>query len=108
MRSKKGFTLVECLISLLIISVVGLSAIYITNGYLKNAHLRDDHMKEMIENIDTVERLKAEVTRKGQLQEFVNNNPNVTIFEINPKLYKIEVGDSRKLTVIMRVGDDGG
>jgi len=107
MKKKKGFTLVECLISLLIISAVGLSAMYIVNGYLKNTYLRDVQTKEMIQNIGTVERLKADIKTKDELQEFANNNPNIVIFEINSKLYKVDVGKNSKLTVIMRVGADG-
>ena len=106
MKRKKGFTLVECLISLLIISAVGLSATYIVNGYLKNTHLCDVQTKEIIQNIGTVERLKADIKTKDELQEFANNNAYIAIFEINPKLYKVDVGKSRKLTVIMRVGAD--
>lgn len=107
MNKKKGFTLVEVLVSLLIISAVGLSAIYITNGYLKNTYLRDVQTKEMIQNIDTIERLKADVKTQAQLQAFINSNPNIGSVAISTNLYKIDVGINKKLTFVMRVGADG-
>lgn len=102
---KRGFTLIEVLVSLLIISAVGMSSIYVANGYLKNTHLRDTHAQELVRNIDTVEKLKATVKTKTELTEFADAHTDIILTEITDSLCKVTVGSERKLTFVMRVGD---
>ena len=56
---KSAFTLVESLISLLIISAVGMAVVD-----------RDVQMQTVLDNISTVEKLRAEVKTLPQLYEF--------------------------------------
>ena len=67
---KSAFTLVESLISLLIISAVGMAVVVFTSAYLKTTFDRDVQMQTAHKNISTVEKLRAEVKTLPQLYEF--------------------------------------
>ena len=67
---KSAFTLVESLISLLIISAVGMAVVVFTSAYLKTTFDRDVQMQTVLDNISTVEKLRAEVKTLPQLYEF--------------------------------------
>lgn len=67
---KSAFTLVESLVSLLIISAVGMAAMVFTSAYLKTTYDRDVQMKAVLSNISTAEELRAEVKSLPQLYEF--------------------------------------
>lgn len=70
MMKKSAFTLVEILVSLLIISAVGTSVMFFSSAYIKTCYERDIQISETISNISTVENLKAEVDTLLQLYEF--------------------------------------
>lgn len=70
---KSAFTLVESLISLLIISAVGMAVTVFSSAYLKTTFDRDVQMKTMLDNISTVETLRAEVKTLPQFYEFSKN-----------------------------------
>lgn len=67
---KSAFTLVESLISLLIISAVGMAVVVFSSAYLKTTFDRDVQMQTVLDNISTVENLRAEVKTLPQLYEF--------------------------------------
>ena len=67
---KSAFTLVESLVSVLIISAVGMSALVFSSAYLKTTFERDTQMQAVMTNISTVEKLRAEVKTLPQLYEF--------------------------------------
>lgn len=67
---KSAFTLVESLVSLLIISAVGMAALVFSSAYLKTTYERDVQMKSVMSNVSTVEKLRAEVRTLPQLYEF--------------------------------------
>lgn len=67
---KSAFTLVESLISLLIISAVGMAVVVFSSAYLKTTFDRDVQMQMVLDNISTVEKLRAEVKTLPQLYEF--------------------------------------
>lgn len=67
---KSAFTLVESLVSLLIISAVGMAALVFSSAYLKTTFERDVQMKSVMSNVSTVEKLRAEVRTLPQLYEF--------------------------------------
>lgn len=67
---KSAFTLVESLISLLIISAVGMAVVVFSSAYLKTTFDRDVQMQTVHDNISTVEKLRAEVKTLPQLYEF--------------------------------------
>ena len=67
---KSAFTLVESLVSVLIISAVGMAALVFSSAYLKTTFERDMQMKTVMSNVSTVEKLRAEVKTLPQLYEF--------------------------------------
>jgi len=67
---KSAFTMVEAMVSLLIVSAVGLAAMRLTSSYLKNTHERDLQINAYISNINTAETLRAGVRTLPQLYEF--------------------------------------
>ena len=67
---KSAFTLVESLISLLIISAVSMAVVVFSSAYLKTTFDRDVQMQTVLDNISTVEKLRAEVKTLPQLYEF--------------------------------------
>ena len=70
---KSAFTLVESLVSLLIISAVGMAALVFSSAYLKTTFERDVQMKAVMSNMSTVEKLRAEVRTLPQLYEFAQD-----------------------------------
>jgi len=71
---KKGYTLAEGLVSMLIISAIGVSAMYIANGYFKQTYVRDLQTTQVIENINIIEKLKSEVHTLPQLYTFAGEH----------------------------------
>ena len=67
---KSAFTLVESLVSLLIISAVGMAALVFSSAYLKTTFERDVQMKTVMSNVSTAEKLRAEVRTLPQLYTF--------------------------------------
>ena len=67
---KSAFTLVESLVSLLIISAVGMAAVVFSSAYLKTTFERDVQMKTVMSNVSTAEKLRAEVRTLPQLYTF--------------------------------------
>ena len=67
---KSAFTLVESLVSLLIISAVGMAALVFSSAYLKTTFERDVQMKAVMSNVSTAEKLRAEVRTLPQLYTF--------------------------------------
>lgn len=70
MNKKSGYTLIEGLVSMLIIGVVGITAMSFASGYFKDTYKRDIQTKAVIANINTLEKLKAEVATPSQLYTF--------------------------------------
>lgn len=70
---KSAFTLVESLVSLLIISAVGMAALVFSSAYLKTTFERDVQMKAVMSNVSTIEKLRAEVQTLPQLYEFAQD-----------------------------------
>ena len=67
---KSAFTLVESLVSMLVISAVGMAALIFSSAYLKTTFDRDVQMQAVMSNVSTVEKLRAEVKTLPQLYEF--------------------------------------
>ena len=67
---KSAFTLIESLVSVLIISAVCMAALVFSSAYLKTTFERDVQMKSVMSNVSTVEKLRAEVRTLPQLFEF--------------------------------------
>jgi len=67
---KSAFTLVESLVSMLVISAVGMAALIFSSAYLKTTFDRDVQMQAVMLNVSTVEKLRAEVKTLPQLYEF--------------------------------------
>ena len=67
---KSAFTLVESLVSVLIISALGMAALVFSSAYLKTTFERDVQMKTVMSNVTTIEKLRAEVKTLPQLYEF--------------------------------------
>lgn len=71
---KKAFTLVESLITMLIISAVLIVSLYVLCSYYNYAHMRNTQMLQITKNINLVEQLKSEVHTVSDLYEFFINN----------------------------------
>lgn len=67
---KSAFTLVESMVSMLIISAVAMAALLFSSAYLKITFERDVQTKSVMTNISTIEKLRAEVKTLPQLYEF--------------------------------------
>ena len=67
---KSALTLVESLVSMLIISAVAMAALVFSSAYLKTTYERDVQMKSVMTNVSTIEKLRAEVKTLPQLYEF--------------------------------------
>ena len=67
---KSALTLVESLVSMLIISAVAMAALVFSSAYLKTTFERDVQMKSVMTNVSTIEKLRAEVKTLPQLYEF--------------------------------------
>ena len=67
---RSAFTLVESLVSMLIISALGMTALIFSSAYLKTSYIRDVQMKTVMSNVSEIENLRAEVKTLPQLYEF--------------------------------------
>jgi prepilin-type N-terminal cleavage/methylation domain-containing protein len=98
---RNGFTLVESLVSALIIGVVGMSAIFIVSNYLKITYSRDMQTKAVIQNLNTIERLKSEVSSLSDLYEFQKDNNNIRIIAVGVGEAKLSKnGDDIKIILL--------
>ncbi len=70
---KSAFTLIETLVSLLIISAVGMASMMLVSSYMKNTYERDIENTAAISNITIIEELKAEVKTLPQLYYFIED-----------------------------------
>lgn len=82
MKPKKGFTIVEGLISMLIISVIGVGMTFLLNSYYKTTYSRDLQLKDAINNMNIIEQIKANVNSIRDLYNFTNNNGNIRIIAV--------------------------
>ena len=109
LMNKRGYTLIEGLISMLIISVVGMTALGFVSGYQKMTFVRDRQNAAVISNMTYIEKLKAEVHTLPQLYDF-SRDKNMKIIAvgvgeisfISPTTYSVltdeRYGFSEKLT----------
>lgn len=67
---KSAFTMVEAMVSLLIVSAVGMASMHFMSSYIKNTHNRDLQINAYISNMNTAEALRAGVRTLPQLYEF--------------------------------------
>lgn len=129
---KSAFTLVESLVSLLVISAVGMAALVFSSAYLKTTFERDVQMNAVLSNVSTIEKLRAEVKTLPQLYEFSQSTEmkisavGIGEIELNPdgsytvtdpetdtislslmprtaNVFKIDIGDSEPNTKITTV-----
>jgi len=83
MKPKKaGFSIVEVLISMLIISMIGIGITFLLNSYYKTTYSRDLQLKEAINNMNTIEQIKANVNSIEDLYNLTNNNDNIRIIAV--------------------------
>ena len=97
MNKKNGYTLIEGLISMLIVGVIGITAISFASGYFKDTFRRDVQTKAVIENINTIEKVKAEVVTLSQLYTFSQEN-DIRIVAIG--IGEIEFSESGEINII--------
>ncbi|OQB13478.1 MAG: hypothetical protein BWY15_01775 [Firmicutes bacterium ADurb.Bin193] len=69
-RKRRGFTLVEGLISILLVSAISMTSLLIVNGYYKQTYARDKEITAIAQNINTIESVKADVHTVRQLYDF--------------------------------------
>lgn len=74
---KQGFTIVESLISMLIISVIGIGVTFILNSYYKTTYSRDMGIYETINAVSTLEQLKSDVKSLDDLYNFTRSHSNL-------------------------------
>lgn len=67
---KSAFTMVEAMVSLLIVSAVGLAAMQLSSSHLNLTYKRDFQIGAAIANMNTAETLRAGVRTLPQLYEF--------------------------------------
>ena len=94
---KSAYTLVESLVSMLIVSVVGMAALVFSSAYLKTTYERDVQMKAVMSNISEVEKLRAEVKTLPQLYEF-SQGKDIKISAIG--IGEIELFEDGSYTVV--------
>lgn len=66
----RGFTLVEGLISILLVSAISMTSLLVVNGYYKQTFARDKEITAITQNINTIESVKADVHTVRQLYDF--------------------------------------
>lgn len=98
---KSAFTMVEAMVSLLIVSAVGLASMHFMSSYLINTHNRDLQINAYISNMNTAETLRAGVRTLPQLYEF-SRNKNMKITAIG--IGEIELMPDGSFTVIQPEG----
>ena len=72
-RTKKGFTLVEGMIGMLIISLIGMASILVASQYMRTMYAQDRQTKALSLNMNTVEKLNTEVHTLRELYEISNS-----------------------------------
>lgn len=97
MKSKGAYTLIEGLISMLIVGVVGITAIGFASGYFKDTFYRDVQTKAVIENMNTLEKVKAEVVTLSQLYTFSQEH-DIKIIAVG--IGKVEFSESGEINII--------
>jgi len=70
----RGFTLVEGLISILLVSAISMTSLLLVNGYYKQTFARDKEITAITQNINTIESVKADVHTVRQLYDFAAVN----------------------------------
>ncbi|NCU32084.1 MAG: type II secretion system protein [Candidatus Moranbacteria bacterium] len=100
MNKKGGYTLIEALVSMLVVSIVAMSAIAFAGGYFKTTVQRDMQIKAVFENMNTIEKLRAEVKSVPQLYDFSQGN-NIKIIAIGVgEVALTQVGETIEFTVL--------
>lgn len=97
MKSKSAYTLIEGLISMLIVGVVGITAIGFASGYFKDTFRRDVQTKAVIENMNTLEKVKAEVVTLSQLYTFSQEH-DIKIIAVG--IGEVEFSESGEINII--------
>lgn len=97
MKNKSAYTLIEGLMSMLIIGIISVTAIGFASGYFKDTFNRDVQTKAVIENINIVEKVKAEVVTLSQLYTFSQEN-DIKIIAIG--IGEIEFSESGEINII--------
>ena len=97
MKSKGAYTLIEGLISMLIVGVVGITAIGFASGYFKDTFHRDVQTKAVIENMNTLEKVKAEVVTLSRLCAFSQEH-NIKIIAIG--IGEVKFSESGEINII--------
>lgn len=80
--TKKAFTLVEGLTSMLIISVVGIGITFLMSSYYKVSYSRDMQIRSLIENVNTIEQIKANVQSIEDLYSMTKDNEKIRIVAV--------------------------
>lgn len=82
MKPKKAFSIVEVLISMLIISIIGVGITFLLSSYYKTTYRRDLQLKEVMNNMNAIEQIKANVNSIEDLYSLTNNNDNIRIIAV--------------------------
>lgn len=77
---KKGFSLVECMISVLILTTLTTLVMYCMRGYIRHQSQRDEQIKALAGNISTFEDVSSNVTTLEELYMVLENNENITAY----------------------------
>ena len=80
--TKRAFTIVEALISMLIISVIGIGITFLLSNYYKTAYSRDVQIKALIDNVNTIEQIKANVHSIEGLYNATYDNDNIRVIAV--------------------------
>ena len=67
---------------MLIISVIGIGITFLLSGYYKAAYSRDVQIKALIENINTIEQIKANVHSIEDLYGITYDNDNISVVAV--------------------------
>lgn len=79
---KQGFTIVDSLISMLIISVIGIGVTFVLNSYYKTTYSRDIGTLETINAVSTLEQLKSDVKSLDDLYNFTHSHSNLKMVAV--------------------------
>lgn len=71
-QKKSAFTMVEAMVSLLIVSAVGMAAMRLSSSHFKITHERDIQINAAVSNMNIAETLRAGVRTLPQLYEFAD------------------------------------
>jgi prepilin-type N-terminal cleavage/methylation domain-containing protein len=78
---KKGYTLAESLVAMLIVSAVLIASLYIVNNYFNYTYMRNVQTKQVIDNICVIEQAKSEVKTLSDLYAFSDSH-NIRIIAV--------------------------